>query len=183
MNYRMVLVDEIHTRGVTIGTIGQETVIGVVELPLEGIHLQIQCGSLVDIARLVDIDRAHRVNLVVRQGVIELVSTDHGIATAQFRLAMHRSVDIRLTGQTVALDIDGLLIAYFLRVGLLQQRAGLELERGQPIGHQRRLLPGSCLGNSRLLRLDMQTCAGPGQSHRPGQRANRRTHAHCPRSG
>lgn len=64
---------------------GQKAIVGIVELALEGIHLQVQRRALVDIAGLVDMNRAHGVDPVIRNRVVQLVRTDHGVATAQAR--------------------------------------------------------------------------------------------------
>ena len=176
MDDGVVFVDKIHARRLAIRTVGQKAIVGVVKLPFKGIHLQIQRIALVNIAGLVDIDRAYGIDLVLGHGVVQLFRPDHAVATAQFRIAMHGSLDIGLTGQIVALDIDRLLVAHLLRVDILQQGAVLEFQRRQPILH--RSCFGGLLGLWRLrsgfLGIGLHARASPGQGHSPGQWANRR---------
>ena len=139
----------------------QKLVAGVVELTLEGIHVQLQRGALVDITALVDVHAAFGIDQIVGHGVIDPVCADHGVALAQLGIAADLGTHIGLTSHMVAAHIGGQHVVD-TRGQLLQQLAtGLELQRGQ-IG-------------LRALGCGLRPGAGAGQQGRGRQRTHNGT--------
>ena len=97
-----VAVDEIHPHGLAMRAVAQEAIARVGKEPLKGIHAQLQRRALVHIARAVDAHLPRGPGHIVGHGVFHALGTDHGVAPAQFGVALDLGAHIGLAGDAVA---------------------------------------------------------------------------------
>ena len=88
--------------------------------------MQIQCGALVDIAGLVDVDIATRFGQICDLVIVHLVGFEQNLAPTDDDLALQHGLQIGALVERVALQIGGQLFACRLRNGFFQQTAGAQ---------------------------------------------------------
>jgi len=129
VQHHAAVVHEIGPVGLAVGAVFQKLVPGLGKKALERVHLELQHRAFIDVARPVDAHVAGGVDQIVRLVIGSPVGLQHHVALAHHGVAVDHRVQVRPAQDVVAAEKRGHLLAHGQRNLLLQQGAGLELER------------------------------------------------------